>query len=77
MRAEQDQLRDSSRTRVVGLLIHGDAAFCGLGVVAEGLQMSNVPGGISAASSFLEGLRIEAQLAPAQAIQLEARSMSW
>ena len=30
--------------QVMGLLIHGDAAFAGQGMVAELLQMSNVPG---------------------------------
>ena len=30
--------------QVMGLLIHGDAAFAGQGLVAELLQMSNVPG---------------------------------
>lgn len=44
VRAEQDQLKDSRRSRVVGLLIHGDAAFAGLGIVSECLQMANVPG---------------------------------
>ncbi|KAK9823055.1 hypothetical protein WJX81_005034 [Elliptochloris bilobata] len=44
VRAEQARLRDTSRTRVAGLLIHGDAAFPGLGIVAETLQLANVPG---------------------------------
>ena len=45
VRAEQTRLQDRSRKRVMGLLIHGDAAFAGLGVVAECLQLADVPGG--------------------------------
>ena len=44
MRAEQDQLRDGTGATAVALLIHGDAAFAGLGIVAECLQLSNLPG---------------------------------
>ena len=45
VRAEQARLRDyPARSRVAGLLIHGDAAFPGLGIVAETLQLANVPG---------------------------------
>lgn len=41
VRAKQDVLgRD--RTMVVGVLVHGDAAFCGQGVVAESLVMSGL-----------------------------------
>ena len=31
---------------MVGLLIHGDAAFSGLGIVAECLQLARVPGAL-------------------------------
>ncbi|MEO1159234.1 MAG: 2-oxoglutarate dehydrogenase E1 component, partial [Pseudomonadota bacterium] len=42
-RAKQDQLgRD--RSKVMPLLIHGDAAFAGQGVVWESLSLSGVPG---------------------------------
>ncbi|KAK9810028.1 hypothetical protein WJX72_003602 [[Myrmecia] bisecta] len=44
VRAEQTRLADTQRSRVMGLLIHGDAAFAGLGIVTECLQLSNVPG---------------------------------
>lgn len=44
VRAEQTRLQDHGRKRVMGLLIHGDAAFAGLGVVAECLQLADVPG---------------------------------
>lgn len=44
VRAEQTRLQDTSREKVMGLLIHGDAAFAGLGVVAECLQLADTPG---------------------------------
>lgn len=49
VRAEQDRLaltkgRDRAQSAVAGLLIHGDASFSGLGIVAECLQLSNIPG---------------------------------
>ena len=44
VRAEQDQLQDGTGATAVALLIHGDAAFAGLGIVAECLQLSNLPG---------------------------------
>ncbi|MDX1581474.1 MAG: thiamine pyrophosphate-dependent enzyme, partial [Alphaproteobacteria bacterium] len=34
VRAKQAQLKDEDRTKVMGLLLHGDAAFAGQGVVA-------------------------------------------
>ncbi len=33
-----------ARRAVMGLLLHGDAAFAGQGVVAETLQLANTPG---------------------------------
>ena len=44
VRAEQTRLQDTAREKVMGLLIHGDAAFAGLGVVAECLQLADTPG---------------------------------
>ncbi|GMH36461.1 hypothetical protein BSKO_04329 [Bryopsis sp. KO-2023] len=44
VRAQQQGLNDVARKKVMGLLVHGDAAFSGLGVVAETLQLSDVPG---------------------------------
>jgi 2-oxoglutarate dehydrogenase E1 component len=41
VRAKQD-LVTGKRDSVVGILIHGDAAFCGQGVVAESLVMSGL-----------------------------------
>ncbi|MEX0318869.1 MULTISPECIES: 2-oxoglutarate dehydrogenase E1 component [unclassified Ruegeria] len=44
VRAKQDQLNDADRTRVMGILLHGDAAFAGQGVVAEGFGLSGLRG---------------------------------
>ena len=44
VRAEQARHGTSSRKAAVGVLVHGDAAFAGLGLVAETLQLANVPG---------------------------------
>ena len=44
VRAKQTQKRDAERARVMGLLLHGDAAFAGQGVVHEGLEMSELRG---------------------------------
>ncbi|MEY3196808.1 MAG: 2-oxoglutarate dehydrogenase e1 component, partial [Pseudomonadota bacterium] len=42
VRAKQDVIEDSQRRQVVGILIHGDAAFAGQGVVAESIAMSGL-----------------------------------
>jgi 2-oxoglutarate dehydrogenase E1 component len=44
VRAKQDRTRDAERSRVVPLLIHGDAAFSGQGVVAETLNLADLKG---------------------------------
>ncbi len=44
VRAKQDQLNDKDRTKVMGILLHGDAAFAGQGVVAEGFGLSGLKG---------------------------------
>jgi len=44
VRAKQDRTHDSERMRVVPLLIHGNAAFAGQGVVAETLNLSRLRG---------------------------------
>ncbi|MEX0279664.1 MAG: 2-oxoglutarate dehydrogenase E1 component [Arenibacterium sp.] len=44
VRAKQDQLNDDTRTAVMGILLHGDAAFAGQGVVAEGFGLSGLRG---------------------------------
>ena len=43
-RAKQDQLHDEERTRVLSILLHGDAAFAGQGVVAECFGLSGLRG---------------------------------
>ncbi len=43
-RAKQDQNNDSDRTSVLPLLLHGDAAFAGQGVVAECFGLSGLRG---------------------------------
>ena len=44
VRAKQFFHKDKSRKKVVPVLIHGDAAFAGQGVVAECFAMSGLPG---------------------------------
>ena len=43
-RAKQDQLNDVDRIKVLPILLHGDAAFAGQGVVAEGFGLSGLKG---------------------------------
>ena len=44
VRAKQDQLNDTERMSVLPILLHGDAAFAGQGVVAEGFGLSGLKG---------------------------------
>ncbi|MFD0985906.1 2-oxoglutarate dehydrogenase E1 component [Methyloligella solikamskensis] len=44
VRAKQDQLGDKERRKVLPLLLHGDAAFAGQGVVAECFGLSGLRG---------------------------------
>ncbi len=43
-RAKQAQRGDNERSSVMPLLLHGDAAFAGQGLIAETLMMSELPG---------------------------------
>ena len=44
VRAKQGRLDDTERRRIIPLLLHGDAAFTGQGVVAETLNLSQLYG---------------------------------
>ena len=44
VRARQDRIGDFDRSKVVPVLLHGDASFSGQGVVMESLQMSQTRG---------------------------------
>jgi len=44
VRAKQIRHGDFEHKRVVGILVHGDAAFAGQGLVPETLQLSGLPG---------------------------------
>ena len=43
-RAKQDRAGEAPNERVLPVLVHGDAAFAGQGVVAETLNLSELPG---------------------------------
>ena len=44
VRAKQQQRGDDQRREVAGILMHGDAAFAGQGLVAESLELSELTG---------------------------------
>jgi 2-oxoglutarate dehydrogenase E1 component len=44
VRAKQRQRGDGDRNKVVGILMHGDAAFAGQGLVAESLELADLRG---------------------------------
>jgi 2-oxoglutarate dehydrogenase E1 component len=44
VRARQDRLEENGRKQVMPVLIHGDAAFIGQGVIAETLNLAKTPG---------------------------------
>ncbi|MEO5926945.1 MAG: multifunctional oxoglutarate decarboxylase/oxoglutarate dehydrogenase thiamine pyrophosphate-binding subunit/dihydrolipoyllysine-residue succinyltransferase subunit [Bryobacteraceae bacterium] len=44
VRPKQDRLGDTKRERVIPVLIHGDAAMAGQGIISEVLNFSQIPG---------------------------------
>lgn len=44
VRAKQAQHKDADRSQVMGILLHGDAALAGQGLVPETLMLSELPG---------------------------------
>lgn len=44
VRAKQENLKDLQREKVMGILVHGDAAFAGQGIVPETLALSELDG---------------------------------
>ena len=44
VKARQQRLADVDRSKVLGIILHGDAAFAGQGVAAETLNYETVPG---------------------------------
>ncbi|HEX8341743.1 MAG TPA: 2-oxoglutarate dehydrogenase E1 component [Tepidisphaeraceae bacterium] len=44
VRCKQQWLDDTERKKTIPLCMHGDAAFCGQGIVAETLSLSELPG---------------------------------
>ena len=44
VRAKQERFGDTEHRRCLGILVHGDAAFAGQGVIQELFNMANLPG---------------------------------
>ena len=44
VRAMQDRMGDTNRSKAIAILVHGDAAFAGQGIVAETLNLSQLKG---------------------------------
>jgi 2-oxoglutarate dehydrogenase E1 component len=44
VRAKQQPFENGARSRIAGILMHGDAAFAGQGLVAESLELSELAG---------------------------------
>ncbi len=59
VRAQQAKAGDEDASRIMGILIHGDAAFSGLGLVSECLQLSNVEGTICDVVALMAPLTLQ------------------
>lgn len=44
VRARQERLEDRDTSKILGIILHGDAAFAGQGVAAESLNFAEIPG---------------------------------
>ena len=44
VKARQERLKDVDKNKVLGVILHGDAAFAGQGVTAETLNYESIPG---------------------------------
>ncbi|MCX8506492.1 MAG: 2-oxoglutarate dehydrogenase E1 component [Alphaproteobacteria bacterium] len=66
VRAKQRQTKDHDRTKIMSLMLHGDAAFCGQGLVAETLALAELRGyGTGGTLHFIVNNQIGFTTAPA------------
>ncbi|MDI9349091.1 MAG: 2-oxoglutarate dehydrogenase E1 component [Candidatus Symbiobacter sp.] len=66
VRAKQRQTNDTNRTKIMSMMLHGDAAFCGQGLVAETLALAELRGyGTGGTIHFIVNNQIGFTTAPA------------